>query len=139
AVFKQSFADLWGFGFLLLSLRILLTKNFLRQWGLWLLSGCCGALAYLSKAYALPYFILATIICVAILIKQDKGFLDKKLWLKITAVNFLILFLLSFPWVFLLYQKYELWMTATSGSLNLSWYLLGYALYMDGVSILLPS
>ena len=64
AVFWQSFADLWGCFFLLVVLRLMLLEGFVKRPLLWLLTGLCGALAYVAKAYCLPFFVLEIIVCV---------------------------------------------------------------------------
>jgi hypothetical protein len=138
AVFKQSFADLWGFFFLLVALLILLKNDFLEKPYWWLVLGCVGALAYLAKAYALPYFVLWMAVSIPWMLYRKESKISVKKTLLILSGIFIPLLLLSFPWWYLLHDKYGSWMTGTAGSLNLSWYLVGHPFYKEGISLLLP-
>jgi hypothetical protein len=137
AIFWQSFDDLWECFFLLSALRVMLSGNFSKRPALWLLTGVLGALAYFSKAYAFPFFIL-NIICCSYFIAGANRREDRKKWLTICMVTIGTMFLVSFPWIYLLHQKYHTWTTGTAGSLNLSWYLVGHPYWKEGISVLLP-
>jgi len=133
AVYYQLFADLWECFLLLAGLRIVLSERFLRAPALWILHGCVGALAYFSKAYAFPFFLLNTLVCVFFLAGKNK-----LQWLKICVVSIGVMMVCASPWIWLLHEKYGRWMTSTAGSLNMSWYLLGHANYKPGLGCLLP-
>jgi hypothetical protein len=133
AVFWQLFADLWGDFFLLCALRVFLHPRFSSVPALWATAGALGALAYFSKAYALPFFLLSAI-CVTYRITQQKPYL----WLRMCGAIFSTLFVISIPWLWFLHNKYQDWTTGTAGALNLSWYLIGHPFFKPGVHLLLP-
>lgn len=135
AVFWQSFDDLWECFFLLLVLRILIKENFTRRPLLWISIGVLGALAYLTKAYAFPFFILEIICCSFFITRRGAG---RTQWIKIVVVSLVTMLVLSSPWIFLLHEKYGKWMTGTAGSLNMSWYLVGHPYWKESILHLLP-
>ena len=134
AVFWQSFDDLWECFFLLCGLRIFISESFVLRPALWFCAGCLGALAYFSKAYAFPFFMADTMVCVYLLTGKQW-----QTWLKITATVFATMFFLSLPWIILLHIKYGIWTTSTAGSLNMSWYLVGHPIYKGGIDMLVPA
>jgi hypothetical protein len=133
AVFWQSFDDLWECFFLLSGLRLLLSKDYAFRPMLWVLTGITGALAYFAKAYAFPFFALSTLCCVYFLCDGKKV-----QWLKISLVSIFTMILCSLPWIVALHYKYGIWTTATSGSLNMSWYLVGHPQWKEGIDLLIP-
>jgi len=133
AIFWQSFADLWECFFLLCSLRIILSFNFLSKAYLWVALGFLGAFAYFAKAYSFPFFILNTLCCVYYLTKGNRG-----LWLRISVVSIGVMLLSAFPWVLALHSKYGIWTTSTAGPLNTSWYLVGHPYYKAELGGILP-
>ena len=133
AIFWQSFDDLWECFFLLSVLRIMLVDNFIGRPALWVLGGLFGSLAYFAKAYSFPFFILNTIACVYFLSRDSK-----QKWLIISFVMIGAMVLCSMPWIYALHNKYGGWITSTSGSLNMSWYLVGHPHWKEGIKILLP-
>ncbi len=137
AVFWQSFGDLWMCFFLLAVLVVLLSKGFLERPVLWIFTGFLGGMAYLSKAYALPVFMLEMVVCGFLLadahLKQNR-----MIWLKMVSVCIVTALVCSLPWFYLLYQKYGVWMTGTAGTLNTSWYLVGHPYWKEGILHLLP-
>ena len=134
AVFDQSFDDIWECFFLLSTLRLLISDGFINKPLIWVVYGVLGALAYFSKAYSFPFFILNTLVAVWFITKGNIGN-----WLKICGTAIIFLFLVSFPWIWVLHSKYGIWTTSTSGSLNLSWYLVGHPIWKEGIDLLLPS
>lgn len=137
AIFWQSFADLWGCFFLLAVLRLLLGEGFAKKPTRWVALGFLGALSYLAKAYAFPFFLLQIGVC-GFFLTEARLPANRWQWLKLTAVCSLSLMLFSFPWVYLLHEKYGIWTTGTAGSLNTSWYLVGHPFWKDGIVALLP-
>ncbi len=133
AIFWQSFDDLWECFFLLSTLRIMLAEGYKSKPVLWILCGVVGALSYFAKAYSFPFFILNTLCCVYFICKDNK--LE---WLKVSFVSIGSMILCSLPWIIALHGKYGIWTTSTSGSLNMSWYLVGHPHWKDGLDILLP-
>lgn len=137
AVFKQSFDDLWECFFLLAALRILLSRQFVQRWDLWVWMGICGGFAYYAKAYAFPFFILNTVCCTFLVTKAwEKD--NRKTWLRISGIAVFTMVLMALPWIYMLKQKYGIWMTSTAGTLNLSWYPVGHPYYKVGIQHLLP-
>ncbi len=133
AVFWQSFDDLWECFFLLTTLRLILYPQFSQKTAMWLSTGAIGALAYFSKAYSFPFFILNTICCVYFVTEKNK-----KQWIKICAISIGAMILFSLPWIFLLHNKYGIWTTSTAGPLNTSWYLVGHPYWKEGIEHILP-
>ena len=121
AIFWQSFADLWECFFLLSALRLLIVDKFSTKPLLWVLAGIIGSLAYFAKAYSFPFFILSSIVCTWVITKGSM-----KQWLVISSAIVGTMIIFSMPWIYLLHNKYNIWTTATAGSLNLSWYLIGH-------------
>lgn len=138
AVFKQSFADLWYMFFLMGTLLWMLHKHFIHKPLLWVVTGIFGALAYFAKAYAFPYFLLSTLVAVAFLIKRNAATFSYKKWLIVSGVIIMSMLLISAPWIGALHEKYSRWMTSASGSLNLSWYLVGHPFFKEGITLLIP-
>ncbi len=137
AVYKQSFGDLWECFFLLVSLRIMLYDDYIARPGLWVLNGVAGALAYFSKAYAFPFFILNTLCC-GFYITSAWERHGRILWLRLSITSVVVMLVCSSPWLYLLHEKYGIWITSTAGRLNTSWYLVGHPCWKDTVHALLP-
>jgi len=132
AVFWQSFDDLWECAFLLATLRLVLMPGYEHRFGLWVLSGIIGTLAYFAKAYSFPFFILNTLCCTWLIS-------DSKLqWLKISATAIGAMLFCSLPWIWVLHNKYGIWTTSTAGTLNTSWYLVGHPHWKEGIKLLIP-
>jgi hypothetical protein len=81
-----------------------------------LAAGVVGALAYLAKAYAFPFFLFHFLVLHLVVNRRNRQ------WAQVTA-GILAFLLVSLPWIILLFFKYNTWMTGTSGKLNMSWYL----------------
>ena len=133
AIFWQSFDDLWECFFLLATLRIMLADGFNSKPALWITCGIVGTLAYFAKAYSFPFFILNTVCCTYFLSKDNKP-----QWIKISLTAITVMILCSLPWIWLLHNKYGIWTTSTSGSLNMSWYLVGHPYWKQGINLLIP-
>ncbi len=133
AIFWQSFDDLWECFFLLSSFRILLAEGFKNKPMLWVAYGMVGALAYFSKAYALPFFVLNTGCCIYFIAKDNKV-----QWLKISFIAICVMLLCSMPWIYALHYKYGKWLTSTAGPLNMTWFLVGHPYWRNGIDVLLP-
>jgi len=137
AVFWQSFDDLWECFFLLCALHVLLKEDFQERPFLWIVTGLLGTLAYFSKAYAFPFFVLEVVVCSYFMTHKGRAG-NKRLWLKMAVVCIVSLLVFSFPWIYLLHKKYGLWTTGTAGPLNTSWYLVGHPFWKEGIHGLLP-
>lgn len=101
---------------LLLLLYFLITSinNFTTNLKLNVLAGSIGAVAYFSKTYAFPFFLLHfTIIHCLAPAQQPRN------WL----VGISVFLLFSFPWILALHDKYGIWTIGTSGKMMASVYL----------------
>ncbi len=137
AVYKQLFADLWECFFLLLSLRILLSKHYTEKKWLWIVNGIAGALAYFAKAYAFPFFIVHIMGCgLTLYMAWERKNVRK--WLQSCVVTIVVMLVCCTPWIYTLHQHYGIWMTSTAGRLNTSWYLVGHPYFNDSIIHLLP-
>lgn len=137
AIYFQPFTDLWQYFFLTLGLLILLNKNYLSKWYLWILLGLIGALAFFSKAYSFYFFPLMVFIATCFHLKEAGAFN----WKKLITVCFFIgitMFVLAFPWLYLIHDKYHIWTSSTTGALNASWFLIGYQEFRPGINIIIP-
>ncbi|RYE21438.1 MAG: hypothetical protein EOP51_15610 [Sphingobacteriales bacterium] len=137
AVYQQLFADLWECFFLLLSLRLLLSNEYVHHKWMWVLNGAIGALAFFAKAYSFPFFIAHMAGCGFII---HKGWQreSRRQWIQYSLVSISTMILLSLPWIYLLHDKYGIWMTSTAGRLNTSWYLVGHPYFKESIGHLLP-
>ncbi|MCW3123197.1 MAG: hypothetical protein JWQ38_2689 [Flavipsychrobacter sp.] len=133
AIFWQSFDDLWECFFLLSALRIMIADDFKQKPLLWVVYGVIGTLAYFAKAYSFPFFILNTVCCLYFICKDNKA-----QWVKVSVVSMVVMIICSMPWIMALHDKYGIWTTSTSGSLNMSWYLVGHPQWKDGIDLLVP-
>jgi len=133
SIFWQSFDDLWSCFFALASLRIMLAKDFTSKPALWVVCGLMGTLAYLSKAYFFPFFLLNMVCCTYFIAKGNKA-----QWLRISAFAIAAMVIFSMPWIWALHYKYGIWAASTSGSMNMSWYLVGHPYWKDNIAALLP-
>jgi hypothetical protein len=137
AVYVQSFADLWQCFLLLCALRLMLTEGFRSRPLYWFAYGLLGTLAYFAKAYSFPFFILNTC-CLGFFVMNARERAGRTRWLQMCAISLFTMILCSSPWIYLLHEKYGVWMTSTAGKLNMSWYLVGHPYYRDDISFFLP-
>lgn len=136
-VYRQSFTDVWQIFFLLIALLILLRDDFLEKKYYWFLLGFIGALAYFSKAFSFYFLPLMTFL--ALIIQMKSGW--KKGMSKIVTPLLVIcgtMLLFSLPWLYVLHQKYGVWVNSTAGKMNLGWQLLGHPHFKDDIKILVP-
>lgn len=137
ATYQQLFTDIWQYFFILLSMTIIFKKDFTSKLGLWVVLGILGALAYYSKAYAFYYFPLMVFSILFLKTKIEKNVPIKKATIIFITVT-LTMYVLTIPWIYLLYQKYGFITSSTSGNLNLSWWLIGRPIYPEHIKILVP-
>lgn len=137
AVYFQLFDDLWECFFLLSVLYLLLRDDFAQKPLLWVGAGMLGSLAYFSKAYAFPFFLLH-FVTASLLITKGWEKEARRKWLSICGVAIGTMVLCSSPWLYSLHVKYGQWMTSTAGKLNMSWYVVGHPYWKDGITHLLP-
>lgn len=134
AVYLQWFADLWMCFFLLCTLRLMISDRFARKPLYWVACGLTAGLAYLSKAYALPFFIMMAVVFVLLTIKRNE---ERK---KITGILFSVLIagVLAFTWAWHLHGKYHVWTISTAGQFNSSWAMSGKQHWKDEYKYLVP-
>jgi 4-amino-4-deoxy-L-arabinose transferase-like glycosyltransferase len=137
ATYQQLFTDIWQYFFLLLAICIIWKKDFTQNVFWWIIAGIIGALAYYSKAYAFYYFPLMLLVIFFIKIKLEKNLSTKKAIL-IFLIIMATMYTLTIPWIYILYQKYGFITSSTSGSLNLSWWLIGKPIHPEHIQILVP-
>jgi hypothetical protein len=133
AVFWQTFADLWLCFFVLCVARLFNDEQYFRRPLLWMLSGILGALAYFSKAYGFPFFLLFTMAAAGVVAKPFS-----RAYIKIVFISIVTFLVVSLPWLVALHHKYHIWTTSNAGSLNLSWFLVGHPIWKDGIGWLIP-
>lgn len=138
AIYKQSFADLWSFFFLLVIVLSLMHPRFIQRSWLWCAVGALGALAFMAKAYAFPYVILLVSTVTIVIFRKEQPAFALKTGLKVVAITLGTMLFFTLPWLMALHQKYGMWTTGTAGTLNLSWYLIGHPYYKDGIQLLVP-
>jgi hypothetical protein len=109
-------ADLLVTMFFLMYVRITLSDSFHLKISYSILAGFMGGLAYLAKAYALPFFI-GHFIILHLFFKRD-GIRWKHLFAGLGIFTAIAL-----PWMHVLMWKYGTLMMGTTGKLNWSWYL----------------
>lgn len=136
-VYFQSFTDNWQFFFLLIILNIFLNNNYTYKPGKWIITGILAALAYYGKAFSFIFFPVMSLALTAWLLKQDKSFSLSK-WIKINVASISVMIIVSLPWIFLLYQKYNIVTYSTAGTLNMAWWIVGTQQFKDGINIVVP-
>ncbi len=110
-------ADLLLVALLMCYLHITGSEDFFTNRKKNIAAGVVGALAYLAKAYAFPFFLLHFLLLHLLLNRQQRQ------WTNLAA-GLLTFLIYCVPWIILLYFKYSQWMTGTAGKLNMSWYLI---------------
>jgi hypothetical protein len=131
------FADAMNCTLLLICFSILTHKGFTTKPLLWILWGLTAAVAYFSKAYSFYILPLTLAIGLFILLKQE-GRLRFKSWALLFGVSVGCLVLFSFPWLYLLHQKYGMWTLSTAGGVNTNWAIESHIYFSDSFKILVP-
>lgn len=136
-MYKQTFADIWQYGFLLTALCILLKDQWLNRWYYWLGLGIIGALAYFSKAYSFYFFPLMMLVALAINVWISKTVTIKQV-VKIASTIIATQLIVASPWIFAIYKEYGFLTFSTAGKLNMSWWLTGRKILTDDIHALVP-
>ncbi len=132
--FLQIFGDVLQLNFVLLYLLICSRKNYLHSLPLHLLAGVIMSIAFYAKAYALPLFILHTIV-----LHGWHFWQTKKGYLLNTVAGIAICLLCILPWSLQLSKKYNHFtIMGTSGSMNMSWYLNSHKSFSKDITYLIP-
>lgn len=131
------FADGLNALLLLVTLNILLTKNYEKRWFLWLLTGIVAAIAYMAKSYSFYAVPLLTLAIVWYKLRQQ-GIFSVKNILPILLVSIGTMLLFSFPWLYVLYHKYQVWTLSNAGTLNNSWFAFGIMYFSEDIKQLVP-
>lgn len=137
ADYKQLFADIWQYFFMLLFFLLLSSKSIFSRWYLWPLLGVLTALAYFGKAYAF-YFLSLLLVCkllYEVYVRRVLG-LIRAIVLFVVVISVQVLCVS--PWVYLLYEKYGILTLSTAGSLNLSWFLSGQQYLDPSIRVIIP-
>jgi hypothetical protein len=136
-VYFQSFTDIWQLFLLTLALHLLCFHGFVQRPLLWVVTGMSGALAYFGKAYAFVFFPLMVIVAIVMWYRSGPRLaLSRYILAAIATVLLMLLF--SFPWLYLLHEKYGIWTTSTAGALNRTWFLVGTQEFKPGIQALVP-
>ncbi len=109
-------ADLLLAFILLLYFKITISDDFHLNKKKVIVAGLLGGFAYLTKAYAFPFFLIHFFIVSFFLSKPA-------IKIKYFVYGLLSFFLVALPWIFALWWKYGEWLTSTTGKVNWSWYL----------------
>jgi hypothetical protein len=131
------FADAMNCVLLFICFGILLKENFTQKPLLWILWGFVAAIAYFSKAYSFYILPLTLAVALYILLKKEGHFSLKK-WIQILAVSVACMILFSFPWLYLLHQKYGIWTASTAGGINTNWAIQSTIYFSDQYKVLVP-
>lgn len=137
ANYKQSFTDIWQYFFLLLYFLVLIQPKTLHRWYYWPILGLIGALAYFSKAYSFYYSFLLLLIFLfhAFQLRKDISFIHA---FKIASIVLFTQLLVASPWLYVLYEKYDMFTLSTAGDLNLTWWLLGEPIFREDIRVVIP-
>ncbi len=129
--YLQVFGDLLSCLLLIWVILLLLVKrkNYLH----WAAIGIIGALSYFAKSYNFYYFPL--LLGVVIFTDRNLTSRNKLLEFGYTIVCF---FLVAYPWMKLLHEKYGSWTSSVSGKLNMTWYLVNHREFDSKISALVP-
>jgi len=96
--------------------NFLFDKKYLHKISYGFFCGLLGALAYLSKAYAFPFFIFHFTIFNLIFYLHFKS--ERKNIFKIFSIGIFIFFVISGVWMFIISEKYNSFTIGTSGEYN---------------------
>src|SRR6201999_3176178 len=122
---------------LLVCFDIITRKNFVSQPLLWIFWGFVAAIAYFSKAYSFYILPLTLALALFILLKQENRLYFKN-WIIIFVVAVGCMILFSFPWLYLLHQKYGIWTASTAGGVNTNWAIESHIYFGDDYSVIVP-
>jgi hypothetical protein len=132
--YMQVFADVLQIDLLLIYLLIVTHQSFFKRWWHYILIAIIIALAHLSKAYSLPFFILHFMAIHLWHYKNTKQFNIAKM-----AISIILVMLLLLPWALQLQQKYSTFTyMGNAGKLNMSWNLIAGKTFNDSIKLLIP-
>ncbi|NIR49893.1 hypothetical protein GWO43_15380 [candidate division KSB1 bacterium] len=104
--------------FLLLYFNVIFDKDYTGKKLNGILCGVYASLAYFSKAYALPFFILHFLLFNIIHYHKASTGLNKKNVLRNCVYGFLVFFFINGPWIALISVKYDRVTFSTAGKFN---------------------
>ncbi|HET9057148.1 MAG TPA: hypothetical protein VFN30_09915 [Chitinophagaceae bacterium] len=134
----QLAGDLLSLLFLLIYCQLITSKNFFSKKDLNVYCGIIMALAYFSKSYCLPFFIINHIV----IHLWNQYYEGKKLLNKFVAMRviiaFTIFFIITTPWIYCLYLKYNHIIFSTAGMLNYNWFLENGPATIKNYGLLIP-
>jgi len=112
--------DLLMLCILALYLSVMFDMDYRRDKSKGRVCGVLGALAYLTKSYGFPFFIVHFIVFNVIHYYQGTATSEKQVVLKNLASGLIIFLLISGSWIFVISSKYNHFTISTSGSYNLA-------------------
>jgi len=122
----------------LAAIDIMSRDDFLQKWYKWVAWSIVAVLAAYSKAYSL-YILPLILLCFLLyqyFLNRDKS--TKRQVVKIIGIITVLITILISPWMYLLQQKYGVWLFSTSGKLNSSWSVVGHLTFNNDTKCLLP-
>jgi hypothetical protein len=132
--YMQVFADVLQIDLLLIYLLIVTHNNFFKHWWRYIMVAFIIALAHLSKAYSLAFFVLHFATIHVWHFKNTKQFNLVKVGLTLGLVLLLLL-----PWALQLKHKYGTFTyMGNAGKLNMSWNLIAGKNFKDSILLLIP-
>jgi hypothetical protein len=119
----QLAGDLIQLNFILLYFILLISKDFFLSVRKNILAGFVMSLAYLGKAYNLPFFIIAHFAVYLFFYWQNQNNYNITFLLKRMLSAYFIFFVLITPWVITLSLKYNQFTFSTVSTFNFNWLL----------------
>lgn len=135
---QQLAGDLLQLFFLLIYINIITSAQFFKKP---LLNFCCApvmALAYLAKAYNLPFFVGCHFSIYLIYYLHNRNDVTFAGIIKSVFSAYIIFFVVISPWIYFLYLKYHHLTFSTAGTLNYNWYLGNTAVTLKETGLLVP-
>lgn len=133
----QLFGDLLQLIFVMLYVRLIISKAFYSSYGYVILSGVIMGIGFYAKAYSFVFFLLHFNVFLL------WSYYSSKLSLKRAALSSLLgivsCVVVMLPWSFALKQKYgEFSLSGHAGKLNMSWYINSGKSFKPEIKLLIP-
>ncbi len=111
-------ADLLVSAILIAYLCLILDKNYEKSLVFGLFAGLLGGVAYLSRTYAFPFFVIHFTLTNFIFLKNSNTATEKRIIKRNFTIGMLVFLLISLVWVSVLYQKYGFVTLGTASKYN---------------------
>lgn len=133
----QLFGDLLQLIFVMLYVRLIISKSFYSSYGYTILSGVIMGIGFYAKAYSFVFFLLHFNVFLL------WSYYSSKITLKRAALSSLFgivtCIVVILPWSFALKQKYgEFSLSGHAGKLNMSWYINRGKSFKPEIKLLIP-